>query len=117
MFEVNEPDQDDMRLLRELELPVWTAKLNEEVLVGEVQPYAYEEQDTERTTIRCFVCCHPAQFWRFEIVRKSETDDLGRMEQLEVRTGSGTLSHYWPMVLAVANNSLAVGAATKRTGH
>ena len=35
------------------------------------------------------------------------------MERVEVSTGSGTLSNYWPMVLAVASHCLVVGPAQR----
>lgn len=45
------------------------------------------------------------------IERRSEVEGFDGMEQLEVATGSGTLTKFWPMALAVANNCLVVGQA------
>lgn len=43
----------------------------------------------------------PAQFWRFEISTE-------RNEKFEVKTGSGSLSDYWPGILQIAEGMLVV---------
>lgn len=39
------------------------------------------------------------------------------MEQVEISTGSGALSHYWPMVMDVASNCFVVGQAKFLATH
>lgn len=48
--------------------------------------------DDDGSYVDVFVACYPAQFWRFVIHRADSK------ETLEMRTGSGTLSAYWPAV-------------------
>ena len=104
---------EDVILLKSLGLPVWSSKLFEEVFLGEVCPYKDFEEEGEITLIKIFVTGCPAQFFRFEIIRKADSKDATGMEYIQVNTGSGTLSQYWPMVLAVAGNMFSVGVATK----
>lgn len=110
-FSVNKPYVPDHALLAELGFPLWTAPLYTETFVGEVCPYPEDEEPKGRTKIQIYVECAPAQFDRFVIERRSDVEGFDGMEQLEVRTGSGLLSDYWPMVLAVASNRLVVGQA------
>lgn len=108
-FERNGPYDVDAVLLKQLGLPTWQAALHEETLVGEVHPSAGAEEPGEETKIQIYVSCCPAQFFRFVVERKSEDEDYEGMERVEVSTGSGTLSSYWPMVLAIASHCLVVG--------
>jgi len=116
-FDVNKPHAADYALLAELGLPQWTAPLRAETLVGEVYPYPAEEEPRGRTKIHIFVSCAPAQFYRFVVERLSETEGYEGMEQVEISTGSGTLSRYWPMVMAVASNCFVVGQAKLLETH
>jgi len=117
MFEHNKPYAQDLVLLRSLGLPAWNAELHSLTFIGEVHPFGDEDPEGQKTVIRCFVNCHPAQFWKFEVIRRSEEDGYDGMEQIEITTGSGLLSNYYPMALAVANNVLNVGVARKLDVH
>lgn len=108
-FERNEPYDVDAVLLERLGLPTWQAAHHEETLVGEVRPCTNPEEPGKATKIQIYVTCCPAQFFRFVIERKSEDEDYRGMERVEVSTGSGTLSSYWPMALAIASHCLVVG--------
>jgi hypothetical protein len=48
-----------------------------------------------------FVTCFPAMFWRFEIA-----DSSGKKSVM--RTGSGTLSEYWPIVEKIVSGMISV---------
>ncbi|WP_298435035.1 hypothetical protein [Ottowia sp.] len=109
----NKPYPGDIPLLTQLGLRAWHAPLHQEVLVGEVCPYEDAEQPGEETTVHIYVTCFPAHSYRFVIERKSEDEDYAGMERVEVRTGSGTLSRYWPMALAIADHSLVVGEVVR----
>ena len=113
MFEVNHPYTKDLVLLKELGLPVWEAPIHEEKFIGEVFPYPEHEEPKGRTKLRVFVQCHPAQFYRFEIERRSEDDGYDGMESVEVTTGSGSLSEHWPIALAVAGHMVSVSIPTR----
>ena len=115
-FNNNAPYQEDLKLLSQLGLSAWKAVTHQEILIGEVYPYADEEVEGEKTKIQIFVNCAPAQFYRFAIVRKSEDEDYSGMESIEVKTGAGSLAKYWDMVLSVANGCLVVGAAKRLPG-
>ena len=110
-FSSNGPYADDHRLLAELGLQIWTAPLHKETFVGEVSPYPANEEPNGRTRIAVFVSCAPAQFYRFVIERRFDVDGYDGMERIEVLTGSGTLTRYWPMALEVANGCLVVRPA------
>lgn len=110
MTEGYKPYEEDLPLLATLGLPEWRAPLREEHLIGEVSPFANSESEMQRVTVRCFVRCAPGQAWRFEVIRPAQSGSIDDLEQLEIRTGSGTLSQYWPMVLAVAQQMIVVGA-------
>lgn len=60
------------------------------------------------TTINVEVAAQPAQFWRFTVTRPADTVDPEPDEVLVVSTGSGPLSDYWPSVVLIATNMLAV---------
>lgn len=101
----------DAKLMHELlGFTSWTGEYGCEIHLGEVRPYADEEPADQQTVITIFVTPIPAQFCRFEIVRKADRDDYQGMEAISISTGSGTLSQYWPMALAVANGCLSVSA-------
>lgn len=112
-FETIKPYQDDLPLLKKLLLPIWSGKARQEIFVGEVRPYEEEENKNEITSIKIYVTGCPAQFFRFEIIRKADDEHYTGMERIEVNTGSGSLNEYWPMALAIANNCLTVGIATR----
>lgn len=99
---------DDLATLKALGLQPWKdAPYAEEILIGEVHPYPVdEEKPGRRTRIRCYVTCMPAQFFRFVIVRPNENGEHPDMEEVEVKTGSGSFSEYWNIAREVAGNSL-----------
>lgn len=114
MDELYKPHPDDVAFMSSLGLRPWErAAYGEELFIGEVQPWASEEEPGRLTTIRCYVTCMPAKFWRFEVRRRSEDDGYDGMELLEVKTGSGGLALYWPMALAVAGKAFDVSIARK----
>ncbi len=113
MFEINRPYKDDLALLKKLGLPIWGAPIDEEKFIGEVFPYPEHEEPNGRTKVRIFVNCAPAQFYRFEIDRRSEDDGYDGMEAVQVKTGSGTLTEHWPMALAVAGNMGCVSSPVR----
>ncbi len=101
---------DDLATLKSLGLDPWKDVPHaEEILIGEVYPYPVdEEKPGRRTRIRCYVTCMPAQFFRFVIVRPNENGDHSDMEEVEVKTGSGSFSEYWKMAREVAGNSFGM---------
>lgn len=66
----------------------------------------YEHRPSElvwaRVTIEC--CAMPAHFWRFSI----EQADVEDVQSMTLKTGSGSLTEYWPTVLHVANGCLHI---------
>jgi hypothetical protein len=108
-FDINRPYDSDYALLAELCLPRWKAPHRTEAFIGEVQPFAETEVPEERTKVKIYVTCAPAQFYRFVIERRSGAEGAAGMEEVEISTGSGNLSRYWPMVMAVVNNCFVVG--------
>lgn len=114
-FDTNGPYERDKPLLQLLNLPQWTStKLYEEVFIGEVCPYLIDDARNP-TSIKIYVKCAPAQFYRFEIVRVIDSSDDTGAEALEMSTGSGALSDFWPMALALASNSVNVTAPKRVT--
>lgn len=107
IFEVCEPVLEDIQLLRDLNLPAWKAQAMEETYLGDVTQISSRGDDQSR--IEVFVTPMPTQFYRFEIYRRSE--ESNEMETLTVKTGSGTLTQYWPMVQAIARHMLVVSPA------
>lgn len=115
IFDTNGPYAVDKLLLKELKLPTWTSsKAYEEVFIGEVCPYSIEDAGNP-TSIKIYIKCAPAQFYRFEIVRAIDSSDETGTETLEMRTGSGTLSEFWPMAMALASNMVSISAARRIT--
>jgi len=100
MKEPFHPYKSDIKLLNKLGLPVWETKLGEEIFVGEVFPY-YKESG-KSLSIKIWVTCTPAQFYRF-IVHNNEGDIFA-----EIETGSGSLTKYYTMALAVAEGTLVI---------
>jgi len=82
----------DIELFIRLGLKPFSVDSRDEFFVGEYKLPNYEE---ERVSVKIFVTCLPAQFWRFEV----QTADN---EKYEIKTGSGKLIDYWPSVLLVA---------------
>lgn len=105
------PYSRDVALLRKLGLPLWESNNGEETLIGEVMPFPAHEEEQGRTKVQIFVNSMPAQVYRFVIERRSEAEGYDGMERVEVTTGSGSLSEFWPMVLAVAGGRLDVSQA------
>lgn len=100
MKEPFHPYKSDIKLLNKLGLPIWEAKLGEEFYLGEVFPFSKE--NGKIISIKIWVTCTPAQFYRF-IVHNSEEDIF-----LEIKTGSGSLSKYYSMALEVAQGNLVI---------
>ncbi len=94
------PYKSDIKLLNKLGLPIWEAKLGEEFYLGEVFPFSKE--NGKSISIKIWVTCTPAQFYRF-IVHNSGADIFA-----EIKTGSGSLTKYFQMALAVAEGSLQI---------
>jgi hypothetical protein len=94
------PYKSDIKLLNKLGLPIWEAKLNEELYLGEVFPY--KKENGHSISIKIWVTCTPAQFYRFII--KNTDEDIS----LEIETGSGSLIKYYPMVLSIAQGNLVI---------
>lgn len=65
------------------------------------------------TKSRIYVTCFPTPFFRFAIERKSEDIGCTAIDRAAVRAGSGTLSKYWSMALAIADHCLGVGKAVR----
>jgi hypothetical protein len=95
--ELNYAYPEDAALLRRLGLePFSKLPHGREHLVGEVVV-------GDHGRVKIFVTCMPAQFWRFVI----EAVD-GERYRWEVRTGSGTLTRYWPAVEQMAEGMFVV---------
>jgi len=91
-FENNHSYLQDVELLKELKLAAWSAKRCEEKKIGIVV--------CDESTVEIFVTCYPAQFYKFIIKVGSKV--------YEMTTGSGSLSDYWPMAKAIAENMVVV---------
>lgn len=94
------PYKSDIKLLTRLGLPLWESKLGEGIYLGEVFPFSKE--NGKSISIKIWVTCTPAQFYRF-IIHNSGADIFA-----EIKTGSGSLTKYYPMALAVAEGSLQI---------
>jgi len=100
MKEPFHPYKSDIKLLNKLGLPVWESKLGEEFYLGEVFPY-YKENG-KSISIKIWVTCTPAQFYRF-IVNNTKEDISA-----EINTGSGSLTKYYQMALEVAQGNFVI---------
>lgn len=100
MREPFHPYKSDIKLLTKLGLPVWVSKSDEEIYLGEVFPFSKE--NGKSISIKIWVTCTPAQFYRFIVYNKEE--DIFS----EIETGSGSLTKYYPMALAVAEGRLVI---------
>lgn len=100
MKELFQPYKSDIKLLNKLGLPIWEAKLNEELYLGEVFPH--KKEIGHSISIKIWVTCTPAQFYRF-IINNSDEDI-----SIEIETGSGSLIKYYPMALAAAEGNLVI---------
>jgi hypothetical protein len=105
MTQTIHPYANDFDLLKSLGLPIWEAKHGIEKFIGEVFPFPHEDDVSK---IRVYVTCIPAQFYRFEVDRHSDDAGYGGMETVEIKTGSGTLTHYWPFAFDVCSNMISV---------
>ena len=90
----------DIKLLHLLGLKEWEANENEDAYIGEVFPNSKENDKS--LSIKIYVTCLPAQFYKFII--KNEKENIF----LEIETGSGSLTKYYPMALAVAEGNLRI---------
>ncbi len=86
----------DLPLLEELGLTPFSTQFNEEIYLGERKLFV-----GDNASIKVWVDCCGAQFWRFEITRSD-----GR--KFKVTTGGGSLKDYWPMAFSIANDCLTV---------
>lgn len=94
-METTKPYEEDLILLKSLNLKPFSAKHAEETLVG---TYTNEEDDY---SIDIYVTCLPAQFFRCMI----KSNDLG---SCRIETGSGTLTSYWPSIKLIAEGMISV---------
>lgn len=88
--------QSDLDLFKELGFKPFTTDSQDEIFVGEYKLPFYDN-----ASIKVWVSCMPAQFWRFEI----ETDEEGRFK---METGSGSLKNYWSTAMMVAEGMLVI---------
>lgn len=68
------------------------AKWGEDTYLGEYK--------NNQSTIKVYVICMPAKFWKFEI----ETPDG---QKWELTTGSGTIADYWPIALKFSEGMIS----------
>lgn len=94
------PYKSDIKLLNKLGLPLWESKSGEEIYLGEVFPFSKE--NGKSVSIKIWVTCTPAQFYRF-IVHNTEENISA-----EIETGSGSLTKYYPLALAVAEGNIVI---------
>lgn len=88
----------DLELFKDLGLKPFATDNNKKMFVGE-----YKLPHYEKANVKISVSCGPAQFWEFEV----ETDEGYKCT---IKTGSGSLSDYWPSVLKVAEDCFVVTA-------
>ena len=94
MFEENsKPYSWDLPTFKELGLEPFNAPHATETYVGEV--------DNEYWTIKIWVACMPAQFWKFEIYNKE-----AKATTHKFRTGSGGFTEYWKVAKMFAEGML-----------
>lgn len=86
----------DKALFSKLGLKQFSIADQTERLIGE-----YKLPEDGVGSVKIWVTCMPAQFWRFEIITSNN-------ECYEVATGSGTLSDYWPSIELILTNMLSV---------
>jgi hypothetical protein len=101
-FENSYPYSQDVKLLKELKLAAWSAKHGEEKKIGIVV--------CKESTVEIFVTCLPAQFYKFiiKVGLKNYDTDIVSHQIYEMTTGSGSLSDYWPMAKAIAENMVVI---------
>lgn len=99
----------EIALLRDLGLKLYDGASREPVELGSVTLHEASNEGPA-VTIAVVVSCMPATFWRFAITRANENDDYREYptEDIIVRTGSGSLTEYWPAAVLVAENSLTI---------
>ena len=73
--------------------------------VGVVDDHGSEYDYHVAISVRCI----PAQFWHFSIVLHK--DDVEH-QRIELSTGSGALSDYWPTIELLLDNMLVIKHAT-----
>jgi hypothetical protein len=91
--EFTTPYSLDLPLFKELGLKPFKAEHATETYVGEV--------DNEYWTIKIWVDCMPAQFWKFEIYNKE-----AKAITHKFRTGSGGFTEYWKVAKMFAEGML-----------
>ena len=95
MFDTFETYTRDLSLLESLGLQPFQGETHQTVHVGIVE-------FPDGSTIDIAVCGMPAQFFTFTIYC-AETQ-----KRYTVKTGSGSLTMYWPMAKAIAEDMLVV---------
>lgn len=88
----------DLELFQNLGLNTFTTDNKDQLFVGE-----YKLPHYDKTSVKIYVTCMPAQFWKFEI--KTDEDC-----KYVIKTGSGSLSEYWDSVMLVATGCFVVNA-------
>jgi hypothetical protein len=90
----------DIELFNQLGLkPFTNIEHQNEFSVGEVKK--------ENGTVKVWVQCFPAQFWRFQI-QSSECNKI-----YECKTGSGSLNDFWPFVELILNGMFVIENVSK----
>ena len=98
IFETAETYSWDLKLFHKLGLKTFhidITKNKKDYYIGKVK---FENG----SYVKIWVYCCPAQFWHFEVY-----DNDGK-RFYKVRTGSGSLSDYWPSVDLIARNMFVV---------
>lgn len=84
----------DKALFSKLGLKQFSIVNQKEHFVGE-----YKLPEYETGSIKVWVTCMPAMFWRFEILTIEG-------KHFRLTTGSGALQNYWPSVMLVAEGMI-----------
>ncbi len=95
-----ETSMTDRTLFAALGLNLFDVATGVEHFVGEViEPH--------RSRVKIWVCCMPAQFWKFEIY----CIDSDRTTTLS--TGSGNMKNFWPFVRQVTAGMMVVDSISQ----
>ena len=99
MFETNTTYDWDLKLFKELGLKPFSCGLRTETFVGEVK--------TDEYSVKIWVDCYPAQFYRAEILCSNGTT-------VNISTGSGSFGDYWSIFEKIASGMVAIKSLTIR---
>ena len=110
--------EEDAKLMASLGLKTTDWPAHEFVDLGTV---VVHEEDTDRTPptpaaevkVKVYAC--PAQFWRFTVLRPQDESIPTPRERIEITTGSGSFSQYWPTAKQMAENRMNVGVPSFET--